>query len=78
MLVVKLLVRPIAETLMHWRRFVGLAFNPYRPELHYMRGRTRGAGLVGSVPSYKSPNSGGSNQFVSDSPPSITIAVPVT
>ena len=38
MLVVKLLVRPIAETLMHWRRFVGLAINPYRPELHYMRG----------------------------------------
>ena len=29
-------------------------------------------------PSYKSPNSGGSNQFVSDRPPSITIAAPVT
>jgi hypothetical protein len=28
--------------------------------------------------SYNSPNSGGSNQFVSDSPPSITIAAPVT
>ena len=27
---------------------------------------------------YKSPNSGGSNQFVSDRPPSITIAAPVT
>jgi hypothetical protein len=29
-------------------------------------------------PSYKSPNSGGSNQLVSDRPPSITIAAPVT
>ena len=28
--------------------------------------------------SYNSPNSGGSNQFVSDSPPSTTIAAPVT
>ena len=28
--------------------------------------------------SYNSLNSGGSNQFVSDSPPSITIAAPVT
>jgi hypothetical protein len=27
---------------------------------------------------YNSPNSGGSNQLVSDSPPSITIAAPVT
>jgi hypothetical protein len=21
-----------------WRKFAGVAFNPYRPELHYMRG----------------------------------------
>ncbi len=21
-----------------WRKFAGMAFNPYRPELHYMRG----------------------------------------
>jgi hypothetical protein len=21
-----------------WRQFAGVAFNPYRPELHYMRG----------------------------------------
>jgi hypothetical protein len=21
-----------------WRRFIGITFNPYRPELHYMRG----------------------------------------
>jgi hypothetical protein len=21
-----------------WRQFAGMAFNPYRPELHYMRG----------------------------------------
>jgi hypothetical protein len=27
---------------------------------------------------YKSPSSGGSNQFVSDRPPSTTIAAPVT
>jgi hypothetical protein len=38
MLVAKWLLRPIAEILTHWRRFADLAFNPYRPELHYMRG----------------------------------------
>lgn len=38
MLVAQSLLRPVAEILIHWRRFVGLARNPYRPELHYMRG----------------------------------------
>lgn len=38
MLVVQLLFRPVTEMLIHWRRFVGLARDPYRPELHYMRG----------------------------------------
>lgn len=30
--------RPLAEARAFWRRFIALAFNPYRPELHYMRG----------------------------------------
>jgi hypothetical protein len=38
MLVAQSLLRPVTEILIHWRRFVGLARNPYRPELHYMRG----------------------------------------
>ena len=29
---------PFAEILTFWRQFFGRAFNPYRPELHYMRG----------------------------------------
>ena len=30
--------KPLAELLAFWRQFVAKAFNPYRPELHYMRG----------------------------------------
>jgi hypothetical protein len=29
---------PFAETRSFWRQFFARAFNPYRPELHYMRG----------------------------------------
>jgi hypothetical protein len=29
---------PLAEILSFWRHFFVRAFNPYRPELHYMRG----------------------------------------
>ncbi|MTV16293.1 MULTISPECIES: hypothetical protein [Bradyrhizobium] len=29
---------PFAEFRAFWRAFVAKAFNPYRPELHYMRG----------------------------------------
>jgi hypothetical protein len=32
------LARPLAELRTFWRQFVAKAFNPYRPELHYMRG----------------------------------------
>jgi hypothetical protein len=38
MLEVQLLLRPVTDILMHWRRFIDLARDPYRPELHYMRG----------------------------------------
>ena len=30
--------KPLAEFRAFWRQFVAKAFNPYRPELHYMRG----------------------------------------
>ena len=30
--------KPLAEIRAFWRQFVARAFNPYRPELHYMRG----------------------------------------
>jgi hypothetical protein len=30
--------KPIAEFRAFWRAFLIKAFNPYRPELHYMRG----------------------------------------
>lgn len=30
--------KPFAELRAFWRQFVARAFNPYRPELHYMRG----------------------------------------
>ena len=30
--------KPFAELRAFWRQFVDRAFNPYRPELHYMRG----------------------------------------
>lgn len=30
--------RPFAEIRAFWRQFFARAFNPYRPELHYMRG----------------------------------------
>jgi hypothetical protein len=30
--------KPFAEFLAFWRQFVERAFNPYRPELYYMRG----------------------------------------
>jgi len=29
---------PVAEFRTFWRQFFTRAFNPYRPELHYMRG----------------------------------------
>jgi hypothetical protein len=29
---------PFAEIRTFWRQFFARAFNPYRPELHYMRG----------------------------------------
>jgi hypothetical protein len=29
---------PFAEIRLFWRQFIARAFNPYRPELHYMRG----------------------------------------
>jgi hypothetical protein len=32
------LAGPFAELRSFWRQFVARAFNPYRPELHYMRG----------------------------------------
>ena len=30
--------KPLAEFRAFWRAFLAKAFNPYRPELHYMRG----------------------------------------
>ena len=30
--------KPFAEIRAFWRQFFARAFNPYRPELHYMRG----------------------------------------
>jgi hypothetical protein len=30
--------KPFAEFRAFWRAFFAKAFNPYRPELHYMRG----------------------------------------
>jgi hypothetical protein len=32
------IARPFAEFRAFWRLFIARAFNPYRPELHYMRG----------------------------------------
>ena len=32
------LAKPLAELRAFWRQFFARAFNPYRPELHYMRG----------------------------------------
>ena len=32
------LAKPFAELRAFWRQFIARAFNPYRPELHYMRG----------------------------------------
>ena len=32
------LANPLAELRAFWRQFVAKAFDPYRPELHYMRG----------------------------------------
>ena len=32
------LAKPFAEFRAFWRQFIAKAFNPYRPELHYMRG----------------------------------------
>jgi len=32
------LTKPLAELRTFWRQFIAKAFNPYRPELHYMRG----------------------------------------
>ncbi len=30
--------RPVADLKAYWRQFFAKAFDPYRPELHYMRG----------------------------------------
>ena len=38
MLVMQLLLRHLTEIAIHCHRLLGLARNPYRPELHYMRG----------------------------------------
>jgi hypothetical protein len=80
MLAVQLLLRPITKILIHWCRLVDLACHPYRPELHYMRGPGPKwyAKHQAILRFHNSPNSGGANQFVSDRPPSITIAAPVT
>ena len=32
------LAKPLAELRTFWRQFIARAFDPYRPELHYMRG----------------------------------------
>ena len=32
------LAKPFAELRAFWRQFIAKAFDPYRPELHYMRG----------------------------------------
>jgi hypothetical protein len=32
------LAKPLAEVRTFWRQFLAKAFDPYRPELHYMRG----------------------------------------
>jgi hypothetical protein len=31
-------IHPFAEIRAFWRQFLARAFDPYRPELHYMRG----------------------------------------
>jgi hypothetical protein len=38
MLAMQPLLRRVTEIVIHWHRLVDLARNPYRPELHYMRG----------------------------------------
>jgi hypothetical protein len=38
MLAMQLLLRRLIETAMEWNRLFDVARNPYRPELHYMRG----------------------------------------
>ena len=38
MLAIQPLLRRLAEIVIHWHRLIVLARNPYRPELHYMRG----------------------------------------
>ena len=32
------MAKSLAELRAFWRRFIAIAFSPYRPELHYMRG----------------------------------------
>ena len=38
MLAIQPLFRHLAEVVIRWHRRLGVARNPYRPELHYMRG----------------------------------------
>lgn len=38
MLVLQLIVRRLVEFVVEWNRRLDVARNPYRPELHYMRG----------------------------------------
>ena len=46
------LAGPFAELRAFWRQFLAKAFNPYRPELHYMRG---------PGPAWRAKHLGGSN-----------------
>ena len=38
MLAMQPLLRRLTENVIHWHGRIVLACNPYRPELHYMRG----------------------------------------
>jgi hypothetical protein len=44
---------PLAELRAFWRRFLARAFNPYRPELHYMRGPGPACRAKQSASSYR-------------------------
>ena len=46
------LAKPLAELRTFWRQFIAKAFDPYRPEQHYMRG---------PGPAWRAKHLGGSN-----------------
>ena len=46
------LAKPLAELRVFWRQFIAKAFDPYRPEQHYMRG---------PGPAWRAKHLGGSN-----------------